>query len=148
MTQNIIHLVLARLPDAPEGTKGISIFIVPKFLVNADGTLGERNDVFCAGIEHKLGINAQPDVHAELRRENGRRDRLPGRRSEPRARIYVHHDERGAVFGRRSRLAIADRAYQSALDIREGTRAEPRRQAARSRAARGDHPITPTCGVC
>jgi alkylation response protein AidB-like acyl-CoA dehydrogenase len=60
MAPNIIHLVLARLPGAPEGTKGISMFIVPKVLVNADGSLGERNDVKCAGIEHKMGINANP----------------------------------------------------------------------------------------
>jgi len=60
MAENIIHLVLARLPDAPEGTKGISLFIVPKVDVNADGTLGERNDVVCASIEHKLGINGNP----------------------------------------------------------------------------------------
>jgi alkylation response protein AidB-like acyl-CoA dehydrogenase len=60
MAPNIIHLVLARLPGAPEGTKGISMFIVPKVLVNADGSLGDRNDVKCAGIEHKLGINANP----------------------------------------------------------------------------------------
>jgi alkylation response protein AidB-like acyl-CoA dehydrogenase len=60
MAPNIIHLVLARLPNAPEGTKGISLFIVPKMLVNADGSLGERNDVYCAGIEHKLGINGNP----------------------------------------------------------------------------------------
>lgn len=60
MTENIIHLVLARLPDAPAGTRGISLFAVPKFLVNEDGTLGARNDAFCNGIEHKLGIHASP----------------------------------------------------------------------------------------
>jgi alkylation response protein AidB-like acyl-CoA dehydrogenase len=60
MAQNIVHLVLARLPGAPEGVKGISLFVVPKFLVNADGTLGERNDVQCVSIEHKLGIKASP----------------------------------------------------------------------------------------
>ncbi|MCV6593320.1 MAG: acyl-CoA dehydrogenase [Silicimonas sp.] len=60
MADNIIHLVLARLPDAPEGVKGISLFVVPKFLVNADGSLGERNDVRCVSIEHKLGIHASP----------------------------------------------------------------------------------------
>ena len=60
MTDNIIHLVLARLPDAPEGVKGISLFVVPKFLLNADGTPGERNDVHCVSIEHKLGIHASP----------------------------------------------------------------------------------------
>jgi 3-(methylsulfanyl)propanoyl-CoA dehydrogenase len=60
MTDNIIHLVLARLPNAPAGTKGISLFLVPKFLVNDDGSLGARNDVFCSGLEHKLGIHASP----------------------------------------------------------------------------------------
>jgi acyl-CoA dehydrogenase len=60
LTDNICHLVLARLPDAPAGTRGISLFLVPKFLVNEDGTLGARNDVFCNGIEHKLGIHASP----------------------------------------------------------------------------------------
>ena len=60
LTENIIHLVLARTPDAPEGTKGISMFIVPKFLVNEDGTLGERNEVKCNSIEEKLGIHASP----------------------------------------------------------------------------------------
>jgi alkylation response protein AidB-like acyl-CoA dehydrogenase len=60
MAENIIHLVLARTPDAPAGVKGISLFVVPKFLVNADGSLGERNDVECVSIEHKLGIKASP----------------------------------------------------------------------------------------
>ncbi len=60
LTENIIHLVLAKLPDAPKGTRGISLFVVPKFLVNADGTLGARNGVLCTGIEHKMGIHASP----------------------------------------------------------------------------------------
>src|SRR5436190_20052627 len=59
-TDNIIHMVLARTPTAPEGVKGISLFLVPKFLVNADGSLGARNDVRCVSIEHKLGIHASP----------------------------------------------------------------------------------------
>ncbi len=60
MSENIVHLVLARTPDAPEGVKGISLFVVPKFMVNADGSLGKRNDVYCASIEDKLGIKASP----------------------------------------------------------------------------------------
>lgn len=60
LTDNIVHLVLARLPDAPAGTRGISLFLVPKFLVNADGSLGRRNDLFCSGLEHKMGIHASP----------------------------------------------------------------------------------------
>ncbi|KJS15964.1 MAG: acyl-CoA dehydrogenase, partial [Hoeflea sp. BRH_c9] len=59
-TDNIVHLVLARLPDAPAGTRGISLFLVPKFFVGDDGALGSRNDVFCSGLEHKLGIHASP----------------------------------------------------------------------------------------
>ncbi|MGH8370994.1 MAG: acyl-CoA dehydrogenase N-terminal domain-containing protein, partial [Gammaproteobacteria bacterium] len=59
-TDNIVHMVLARTPDAPEGVKGISMFLVPKFLVNEDGSLGARNDVHCVSIEHKLGIHASP----------------------------------------------------------------------------------------
>lgn len=59
-TDNIVHLVLARLPDAPPGTRGLSLFLVPKFMVEADGSLGARNDVFCGGIEHKLGIHGSP----------------------------------------------------------------------------------------
>ncbi len=59
-TDNIVHLVLARLPDAPAGTRGISLFLVPKFFVNADGSPGARNDVFCSGLEHKLGIHGSP----------------------------------------------------------------------------------------
>ena len=60
LTDNIIHFVLARLPDAPPGTKGISLFLIPKFLVNADGSLGERNDVRAHSVEHKMGIHASP----------------------------------------------------------------------------------------
>ncbi|RWQ61390.1 MAG: acyl-CoA dehydrogenase, partial [Mesorhizobium sp.] len=59
-TDNIIHLVLARLPDAPAGTRGLSLFLVPKFLVGDDGAPGARNDVFCSGLEQKLGIHASP----------------------------------------------------------------------------------------
>src|SRR5277367_3515192 len=60
LTENILHLVLARLPGAPKGTKGISLFLVPKFLVKDDGMLGERNKLRCEGIEHKMGLTASP----------------------------------------------------------------------------------------
>ena len=63
MTDNIVHFVLARLPDAPAGTKGISLFLIPKFLVKADGSLGERNDIYPSGVEHKLGMHASPNLH-------------------------------------------------------------------------------------
>ena len=71
MTENIVHLVLARTPDAPEGTNGISMFIVPKFLVNEDGTLGERNEVKCNSIEEKLGIHASPTCVMEYGGKKG-----------------------------------------------------------------------------
>jgi len=71
MSGNIVHLVLARTPDAPEGVKGISLFVVPKYLVNADGTLGQRNDVKCVSIEHKLGIHASPTCVLSYGEEKG-----------------------------------------------------------------------------
>ena len=78
LTDNIIHLVLARLPDAPEGVKGISLFVVPKFLVNADGSLGARNDVRCVSIEHKLGIHASPTCTLSFGDEGGATGYLVG----------------------------------------------------------------------
>ena len=75
MASNIVHLVLARVSGAPEGVKGISLFVVPKFMLNNDGSLGARNDVHCVSIEHKLGIKASPDRGAAVRRR-GRRHRL------------------------------------------------------------------------
>ncbi len=71
LAQNIVHLVLARLPDAPAGVKGISLFVVPKFLVNEDGSLGARNDVHCVSIEHKLGIHASPTCTLSFGDEGG-----------------------------------------------------------------------------
>jgi alkylation response protein AidB-like acyl-CoA dehydrogenase len=66
MVDNIIHLVLARLPDAPQGSKGISLFVVPKFNVKADGSLGERNGIFCGGLEHKMGIHGNATAQIVL----------------------------------------------------------------------------------
>src|SRR5260370_16059065 len=60
MPENIVHFVLARLPDAPAGTRGISLFLIPKFMVNADGSLGTRNDIYASGVERKLGMHASP----------------------------------------------------------------------------------------
>ena len=71
MTENIIHLVLARTPDAPEGTKGISMFIVPKYLVNAEGDIGQKNEVRCNSIEEKLGIHASPTCVMEYGGDKG-----------------------------------------------------------------------------
>src|SRR5271155_4867372 len=99
MAENLVHLVLARLPDAPGGTRGISLFLVPKFLVGPDGSLAERNDVVCASIEHKLGIHASPTWRDELWRE-GRCHRLPGGPGERGPAAHVHDDERSPAEGR------------------------------------------------
>ena len=128
-TENIVHLVLARTPDAPEGVKGISLFVVPKFLVNDDGSLGARNDVHCVSLEHKLGIHASPTAVLVVRRQR-RRDRLPGRRGEPRPRVHVHHDEPRALLRRaggrghfrarvpaRGRLCARSRAGQAPVGL-------------------------------
>ena len=116
MAENIIHLVLARLPDAPEGTKGISLFLVPKFLVNSDGTLGERNDVVCASIEHKLGINANPTCTLNYgERGNGAVGYLVGEPNRGLEYMFIMMNAARFSVGVQG-LAVADRAYQSALE--------------------------------
>jgi 3-(methylthio)propanoyl-CoA dehydrogenase len=115
LTPNIIHLVLARLPDAPEGTKGISLFIVPKVLIAADGTLGERNDVYCAGIEHKLGINANPTCTLNYgEKSGGAIGYLVGEPNRGLEYMFIMMNAARFSVGVQG-LAIADRAYQSAL---------------------------------
>jgi len=114
MAENIVHLVLARLPDAPEGTKGISLFIVPKFLVNADGTLGKRNDMICAGIEHKMGINGNPTCTMNLGENGGAVGYLVGQPNEGLKYMFIMMNAARFSVGVQG-MAIADRAYQSAL---------------------------------
>jgi alkylation response protein AidB-like acyl-CoA dehydrogenase len=115
LAPNIVHLVLARLPDAPEGTKGISMFIVPKFLVNADGSLGERNDVHCASIEHKLGINANPTCTLNYgEKTGGAIGYLVGEPNRGLEYMFIMMNAARFSVGVQG-LAIADRAYQSAL---------------------------------
>ncbi len=118
LAQNIVHLVLARTPDAPEGVKGISLFIVPKLLVDADGRLGKRNDVYCASIEHKLGIHASPT--AVLIYGDGKGEVGPGAigylvGQENRGLEYMFIMMNAARFqvGVQG-IAIAERAYQKA----------------------------------
>jgi len=115
MAPNIMHLVLARLPDAPEGTKGISMFIVPKFLVNADGSLGERNDVYCTGIEHKLGINGNPTCTLQYgEKSGGAIGFLVGEANRGLEYMFIMMNAARFSVGVQG-LAVADRAYQSAL---------------------------------
>ncbi len=111
LAENIVHLVLARTPDAPEGVKGISLFIVPKFLVKPDGTLGERNNVVCASIEHKLGIHASPTAVMVFEDAEGY---LVGEENKGLAYMFVMMNSARFSVGLEG-LAIAERAFQRAL---------------------------------
>jgi len=113
-TENIIHLVLARTPDAAPGTKGISLFVVPKFAVNADGSLGERNDVRCVSLEHKLGIHASPTAVLAFGDQGGATGYIVG--EENRGLEYMFVMMNAARFGVGMQgVGIAERAYQRAV---------------------------------
>ena len=115
MTDNIVHLVLARTPDAPEGVKGISLFIVPKYLVNEDGTCGARNDVKCVSIEHKMGIHASPTCMLVYGESEGAVGYLVGEENRGLEYMFtmMNHARLGVgVEG----VGIAERAYQHALE--------------------------------
>ncbi|QKM64210.1 acyl-CoA dehydrogenase [Polynucleobacter tropicus] len=114
MAKNIIHLVLARTPDAPEGVKGISLFVVPKFLVNADGTLGERNDVHCVSIEHKLGIKASPTAVLQFGDHGGAVGYLVGEENRGLEYMFVMMNAARFAVGMQG-IAVAERAYQKAV---------------------------------
>ncbi|AYH44244.1 acyl-CoA dehydrogenase [Azoarcus sp. DN11] len=114
MTDNIVHLVLARLPDAPEGVKGISLFVVPKFLLNADGTPGARNDVHCVSIEHKLGIHASPTCVLAFGDHGGAIGTLVGEENRGLEYMFIMMNEARFAVGMEG-VALAERAYQHAL---------------------------------
>jgi len=114
MAENIVHLVLARVSGAPEGVKGISLFVVPKFLVNADGSLGARNDVHCVSIEHKMGIKASPTAVLQYGDHGGAVGYLVGQ--ENRGLEYMFVMMNAARFGVGTQgIAVAERAYQKAV---------------------------------
>ena len=115
MADNIVHLVLARTPTAPEGVKGISLFIVPKFMVGKDGSLGARNDVWCASIEHKLGIHASPTAVMVFGEKGGAIGYLVG--EENRGLEYMFIMMNVARFGvGMEGVSVCERAYQRARD--------------------------------
>jgi len=114
MAENIIHLVLARTPGAPEGTKGISLFIVPKFLVNDDGSLGERNDAKCIKLEEKLGIHARPTCVMQYGDDGGAVGYLIGPENGGMACMFTMMNNARLGVGIQG-LGIAERAYQHAL---------------------------------
>jgi alkylation response protein AidB-like acyl-CoA dehydrogenase len=134
MAENIVHLVLARLPGAPAGTRGLSLFLAPKFLVNADRSIGERNDLRCAGIEHKLGIHGSPTCVMAYGDNEGARAWLIGEENRGLNAMFVMMNAARLAVGTQG-VAIADRAYQQAL-----TYARERRQ---GRAAKGGQAMSP-----
>jgi alkylation response protein AidB-like acyl-CoA dehydrogenase len=114
LAENIIHLVLARIPGSPPGTKGISLFIVPKFLVNEDGSLGERNDVRCVSIEHKMGIHASPTCVLSYGDEGGAVGYLVGEPNQGMRAMFTMMNSARLAVGVQG-VAIGDAAYQKAL---------------------------------
>jgi alkylation response protein AidB-like acyl-CoA dehydrogenase len=111
LAANIIHLVLARLPDAPQGTKGISLFVVPKFLVNADGSLGARNPIFCSGLEHKMGIHGNATCQMTL---DGAVGTMVGEPNKGLNAMFVMMNAARIGVGMQS-LGLTEVAYQNAL---------------------------------
>ncbi|WP_151636915.1 acyl-CoA dehydrogenase [Noviherbaspirillum aerium] len=114
MAENIVHLVLARTPDAPEGVKGISLFIVPKYLVNADGSPGERNDVHCVSIEHKLGIKASPTAVLQFGDHGGAVGTMVGEENRGLEYMFIMMNAARFAVGMQG-IAVAERAYQKAV---------------------------------
>jgi alkylation response protein AidB-like acyl-CoA dehydrogenase len=114
MTENIIHLVLARLPDAPEGVKGISLFLVPKFMVNEDGSLGDRNDLKVVSVEHKLGIHASPTCVMSYGDNDGAVGYLIGEENNGLACMFTMMNNARHEVGMQG-VGLSERAYQAAL---------------------------------
>ena len=114
VAENIVHLVLARLPDAPPGLKGISLFLVPKFLVNDDGSLGARNDLICSSIEHKLGIHGSPTAVMSYGDNEGAIGYLIGEENKGVSYMFTMMNHARVNVGLEG-VGIAERAYQHAL---------------------------------
>lgn len=114
MADNIVHLVLARVAGAPEGVKGISLFVVPKFLVNQDGSPGERNDVHCVSIEHKMGIKASPTAVLQFGDNGGAIGYLVGEENRGLEYMFIMMNAARYAVGVQG-LAVAERSYQHAV---------------------------------
>ena len=119
MAENIVHMVLARIDGAPEGTRGVSLFIVPKYLVNPDGSLGPRNDLRCAALEHKLGIHASPTAVMSYGDDGGAIGYLVGQENRGMEYMFTMMNNARLGVGREG-LAMAERAFQQARDYAAG----------------------------
>src|SRR5690625_2582685 len=140
MAENIVHLVLARTPDAPAGVRGISLFIVPKYLVNADGSLGERNDLRCVGLEEKLGIHGSPTCTMAYGEEKGAIGYLVGEEGKGLAYMFTMMNEARHKVGVQG-LGVAERAYQHALGYaRERVQGRPAGYSGEGSPAIVEHP--------
>jgi len=114
MADNIVHLVLARVQGAPEGVKGISLFVVPKFMVGKDGALGDRNDVYCVSIEHKMGIKASPTAVLQFGDHGGAVGYLVGEENRGLEYMFIMMNAARYAVGVQG-IAVSDRAYQKAV---------------------------------
>lgn len=121
MAENVVHLVLARLPDAPEGTRGISMFLVPKFHVNGDGSIGERNDVYCVGLEHKLGLHGSPTCVMAFGESGECYGTLLGEENKGLRNMFVMMNSARLDVGVQG-VGVAERAFQRALAYAEDRR--------------------------
>ncbi len=132
MTENVIHLVLARLPDAPAGVRGISLFLAPKFLLDENGRPGKRNDVFCVGIEHKLGIHASPTCTMNFGDNGGAVGYLVGQPNNGLMAMFTMMNEARQGVGIQG-LGVSERSYQQAVPYAkerlQGTRSDGTRYA-------------------
>jgi alkylation response protein AidB-like acyl-CoA dehydrogenase len=135
LTENIIHFVLARLPNAPPGTRGISLFLVPKFLVNADGSLGARNDARAHSIEHKMGNHASPTCTMVYGDQGGAVGYLLGEENRGMACMFTMMNQARLAVALQG-VAIAERSTQQALAY-----ARDRKQGRTSKSAEGSSPI-------
>ena len=140
MAKNIAHLVLARTPNAPEGVKGISLFIVPKFLVNEDGSLGERNDVHCVSIEHKLGIKASPTAVLQFGDHGGAIGHLIGEENRGLEYMFIMMNAARFAVGMQG-VGVSERAYQKAAAYaKERVQSRPIDGSAKQSVAIVEHP--------
>src|SRR5438105_924550 len=125
MARNIVHLVLARVSGAPEGVKGISLFVVPKFMVSKDGALGARNDAHCVSIEHKLGIKASPTAVLQYGDHGGAVGYLVGQENRGLEYMFIMMNAARYAVGIQG-IGIAERAYQKAVEYaRERVQSRP-----------------------